>query len=131
MCVCVGGGGGEFRLYFLFPITNSLDSSWMVWTCCSDKIKIKLQLKQYPPNAAGAMLKFCWDKIYKKLHLISMHFQLLFQVHTNIILYMNQNTNKYYTSITWAIPCQINQIWHFLGRPISDFAQILYANSHQ
>ena len=31
---------------------------------------------------------------------------------------------------TWAIPCQINQFWHFLGRPISDFAQISHAYSH-
>ena len=29
-----------------------------------------------------------------------------------------------------AIPCQINHFWHFLGRPISDFAQILHVNSH-
>ena len=77
----------------------------MLRELCSNFVLIKykkLQLKQYPPNAAGAMLKFCWDKIFKKTspEAISMHFQLLFQVHTNIILYMNQNTNKYYTSIT-------------------------------
>ena len=29
-----------------------------------------------------------------------------------------------------AIPCQINHFWHFLGRPISDFAQISRAYSH-
>ena len=29
-----------------------------------------------------------------------------------------------------AIPCQINHFWHFLGRPISDLAQILNVNSH-
>ena len=27
-------GGGGIPLYFLFPVTNSLHSSWMVWTCC-------------------------------------------------------------------------------------------------
>ena len=30
---------------------------------CWDKILKKIHLKQYPPNAAGAMLTFCWDKI--------------------------------------------------------------------
>ena len=37
--------------------------SHFVGIFCWDKIFKKLHLKQYPPNAAGAMLKFCWDKI--------------------------------------------------------------------
>ena len=34
------------------------------------------------------------------------------------------------TTNKWMIPCQINHFWHVLGRPISDFAQILHVNSH-
>ena len=37
--------------------------SHFVGIFCWDKIFKKIHLKQYPPNAAGAMLKFCWDKI--------------------------------------------------------------------
>ena len=42
--------------------------SHFVGIFCWDKILKKLHLKQYPPNAAGAMLKFCWIK-YKKTSL--------------------------------------------------------------
>ena len=36
---------------------------YFVGIFCWDKIFKKLHLKQYPRNAVGAMLKFCWDKI--------------------------------------------------------------------
>ena len=37
--------------------------SHFVGIFCWDKIFKKIHLKQYPSNAAGAMLTFCWDKI--------------------------------------------------------------------
>ena len=52
-----------------FRVGGGVNAAGAMLTFCWDKIFKKIHLKQYPPNAAGAMLKFCWDKIKIKLHL--------------------------------------------------------------
>ena len=46
-----------------FRVGGGVNAAGAMLKFCWDKILKKIRLKQYPPNAAGAMLKFCWDKI--------------------------------------------------------------------
>ena len=62
---------------------------------------------------------------------IPLHARLLFVCDMyNIIKDIDNTNSKKRKNNIRAIPCQINHFWHFLGRPISDFAQISRACSH-